>query len=147
MSAEGTEAASAEASARAYLLLTITTLCWGANAVFGRLAVGEISPMLLVTLRWLGVLLLMLAFAKRYVRQDWPTLRRHLPYLAAMGALGFTGFNALFYVAAHSTTAVNIGIIQGSMPMFVLLGAFTIEPSSASIVGTVSGTGPIPMRG
>jgi len=124
MSAEGTEAASAEASARAYLLLTITTLCWGANAVFGRLAVGEISPMLLVTLRWLGVLLLMLAFAKRYVLQDWPTLRRHLPYLAAMGALGFTGFNALFYVAAHSTTAVNIGIIQGSMPMFVLLGAF-----------------------
>jgi drug/metabolite transporter (DMT)-like permease len=41
-----------------------------------------------------------------------------------MGALGFTVFNALFYVAAHSTTAVNIGIIQGSIPVFVLVGAF-----------------------
>lgn len=113
-----------ESSGRAYVLLTLTTLCWGANAVFGRLAVGEISPMLLVSLRWLGAVLLMLIFANRNVRRDWQTLRNHIPYLAAMGALGFTAFNAIFYVAAHSTTAVNIGIIQGSMPVFVLIGAF-----------------------
>jgi len=124
MSTNANEAAHGESSGRAYLLLTMTTLCWGANAIFGRLAVGEISPMLLVTLRWLGAVTLMLVFASRHVRRDWPTLRRHLPFLAAMGALGFTAFNALFYVAAHSTTAVNIGIIQGSMPVFVLIGAF-----------------------
>ena len=41
-----------------------------------------------------------------------------------MGGLGFTVFNALFYVSAHYSTAVNIGIIQGSIPMFILLGAF-----------------------
>ncbi|MDZ7839329.1 MAG: DMT family transporter [Gammaproteobacteria bacterium] len=112
--------------------MTTTTLCWGANAVFGRLAVGEISPMLLVSLRWLGAVLLMMVFANQYVRRDWPTLRRHLPFLAAMGALGFTSFNALFYVAAHSTTAVNIGIIQGSIPMFVLIGAFLAYRSAVT---------------
>jgi drug/metabolite transporter (DMT)-like permease len=114
----------AHTHARAYALLITTMLFWGANAVFGRLAVGEISPMLLVTLRWLGSLLLMLVFARGNLRQDWPTLRRHMPYLAAMGALGFAVFNALFYAAAHYTTAVNIGIIQGAMPVFVLIGAF-----------------------
>lgn len=118
------ETAAVERSGRAYALLTTTTLCWGANAVFGRMAVGEISPMLLVSLRWLGALTLMLVFARRHVTRDWPTLRQHLPFLAAMGALGFTAFNALFYVAAHTTTAVNIGIIQGSMPVFVLIGAY-----------------------
>jgi drug/metabolite transporter (DMT)-like permease len=41
-----------------------------------------------------------------------------------MGALGFTAFNALYYVAAHWTSAVNIGILQGSLPVFVLIGAF-----------------------
>jgi drug/metabolite transporter (DMT)-like permease len=45
-------------------------------------------------------------------------------YLASMGALGFTAFNALYYVAAHWTSAVNIGILQGSLPVFVLIGAF-----------------------
>ncbi len=40
-----------------------------------------------------------------------------------MGTLGLTVFNALMYVAAHHTTAVNITILQGSMPVFVLVGA------------------------
>jgi drug/metabolite transporter (DMT)-like permease len=112
------------ASGRAYLLLALTALCWGANAVFGRLAVGEISPMALVSLRWLGALGLLVAFAHAQVRRDWPVLRTRLPFVAAMGAIGFTVFNALFYLAAHWTTAVNIGIIQGSIPVFVLIGAF-----------------------
>jgi drug/metabolite transporter (DMT)-like permease len=111
------------ADGRAYVLLTLTALCWGANAVFGRLAVGEISPMALVSLRWLGALGLLVAFAHTQVRRDWPAIRERLPFVAAMGAIGFTVFNALFYLAAHWTTAINIGIIQGSIPVFVLIGA------------------------
>ena len=52
-------AAPARGNARAYALLIFTTLCWGGNAVFGKLAVGEISPMALVTARWLGASLLL----------------------------------------------------------------------------------------
>lgn len=123
MSLQVAEAPAAN-SRRAYLLLTLTTLCWAANAIFGRLAVGEISPMALVSLRWLGVLLLLVVFAREPIRRDWPVLRRHLLFVAAMGAAGFTTFNALYYSAAHTTTAVNIGIIQGAIPIFVLVGAF-----------------------
>src|ERR687891_304755 len=83
-----------------------------------------VSPMALTMLRWLLALALLAAVAQGQVRRDWPVLRRHLPFLVAMGALGFTGFNAVYYVAAHYTTAVNIGIIQGSIPVFVLIGAF-----------------------
>lgn len=137
MSTKANEAAHGGSSTRAYVLLVATTLCWGANAVFGRLAVGEISPMLLVSLRWLGAVLLLAVFANRNVRRDWPTLREHLPFLAAMGVLGFTAFNALFYSAAHYTTAVNIGIIQGSMPVFVLLGAFLAYRSPVTRVQTI----------
>ena len=108
----------------AYLLLVLTTLSWGGNAVAGRLAVGEVSPMALTALRWTGVVLLIALFARHRLIAEWPVLRRHLPYLGALGALGFTGFNALFYIAAHSTVAINIGIIQGSIPVFVLLGAY-----------------------
>lgn len=114
----------AGASGRAYLLLTFTTLCWGGNAVFARLAVGEVSPMALVTLRWLGALALLAAFAHAHVRRDWPALRERLLFVAAMGAIGFTVFTGLFYIAAHWTTAINIGIVQGAIPMFVLIGAF-----------------------
>lgn len=122
---------------RAYVLLTCTALCWGGNAVFGRLAVGEVSPMLLVTLRWFGVLLLLAVFASQHVRRDWPVLRQHWVYVSTMGALGFAAFNALFYVAAHYTTAVNIGILQGSIPMFVIIGAFVAYRSRVTLLQLV----------
>jgi len=121
---------------KAYLLLTATTLCWGANAILGKIAVGEISPMLLVTLRWLSVVILLLIFARKYLIQDWPILRHHLRYICLMGTLGFTAFNALFYVAAHSTTAINIGILQGSIPVFVLLGTFLLYQFRITAVQT-----------
>ncbi|MDH3221938.1 MAG: DMT family transporter [Gammaproteobacteria bacterium] len=111
---------------RAYLLLTVTTWCWGLNAIISRLAVGEISPMQLVTFRWLGVVLILLVFARQNIARDWPILRNHLPFLGLMGSCGFTLFNALFYVAGHHTTAINIGILQGSIPVFVLLGSLLV---------------------
>ncbi len=109
---------------RAYLLLIVTTLCWGLNAIFGKLAINEISPMQLVTFRWLGVVILLTIFARKHIVRDWPILRRHLPFLCFMGSCGFTAFNALFYVAAHHTSAINIGILQGSIPIYVLLGSW-----------------------
>lgn len=109
---------------RAYALLTFTAMCWAANAVFGQLAIGEVSPMVLVTMRWLGVTVLLGIFAQRHIRRDWAAMRPNLAYLFCMGALGFAAFNGVFYVAAHSTTAVNMGIIQGAMPVIVIVGAY-----------------------
>lgn len=111
---------------RAYLFLTLTTLCWAGNAIAARFAVGEISPMLLVAIRWAGTVALLAAIGGRGLRRDWPVLRRRLPYLAAMGVTGFTAFNALFYVAATYTTAVNIGILQGALPVAILLGSVAL---------------------
>jgi drug/metabolite transporter (DMT)-like permease len=108
---------------RAYGLLVFTTWCWGLNTIFSRLAVGEISPMQLVMFRWLGVIAFVLVFTRQYLIQDWPILRKHLLFLSVMGALGFTLFNYLFYLAGYYTTALNIGILQGSLPIFVLLGS------------------------
>lgn len=79
--------------------------------------------MMVVALRWLLVLSLLLALNTKMLARDWPNLKPHLGFLFAMGALGFASFNGLFYVAAHHTTAINMGIISGITPVFVLLGA------------------------
>ena len=121
----------------AYLLLVLTTLSWGGNTIAGRLAVGEISPMVLTSFRWIGVAMLIALFARRQVIRDWPVLRRHLPFLAVLGAFGFTGFNALFYIAAQSTVAINLGIIQGAIPVFVLVGAYLVYRTPVSAVQVV----------
>ena len=67
-------------------------------------------------------------------------LRAHWLRVTAMGALGFTGFNALFYVAGHYTSAVNLALIQASIPALVLVGssaAFRVHGSSFAWIGAI----------
>lgn len=111
---------------QAYAFLVATALCWAGNAILGKIAVDDISPMLLVLGRWTGVIILCIVFLGPTVAKDWPVLKSRLPFLFSCGALGFTAFNALFYAAAHTTSALNIGIMQGSIPIFVLIGAFIV---------------------
>lgn len=112
---------------RPYLLLILTTLSWGGNAVASRLAVDQISPMMLTAGRWTLVLGLLAVAARPAVTRNLDVLRAQWKGVALMGALGFTVFNALFYVAAHHTTAVNISILQGSMPVLVMAGALILH--------------------
>ncbi len=105
------------------LLLSLTALMFAGHSVVGRLAIGQISPMTLTCARW-GLALIPLTLATRAnFQRDWAVLRPRWVFVIAMGALGFTAFNALFYTAAHHTSALNLSIIQGAVPAFVLIGA------------------------
>ena len=110
-------------SGRPYLLLTLTMLMWGGNAVAGRLAVGEVSPMALTGLRWVAPVTVLGVALRSQLLTHRQALLERWPSILLMGTLGLTVFNALFYLAAHHTTAVNLTILQGSMPVFVLVGA------------------------
>jgi drug/metabolite transporter (DMT)-like permease len=109
-----------------YLLLAATTLLWGGNAVASRLAVGHISPMALTSLRWVVVCAIFPLLFRRELIAHWPVIRAHRWQILLMGVLGFTVFNALMYLAGHTTTAINMGIIQGAIPIMVLAGAALI---------------------
>jgi drug/metabolite transporter (DMT)-like permease len=108
----------------AYLLLCLTMLLWGGNAIAARLSVGHISPMVLTSFRWLIVSLFILAFLRKDVSEAWPVLRARWRFMIPMGIFGYTVFNAMMYVAGHFTSAVNLTLLQGSIPVFVLIGAF-----------------------
>lgn len=117
-------ATSVRSSRTAWALLVFTTLIWGANAVAARLAVGEISPMTMTALRWIICCTALWLSARGEIRTHWRALLPSWRRIVLMGSFGFTGFNALFYSAAHHTTAINIAIIQGTIPVLVLVGSF-----------------------
>ena len=115
-------------------MLILTTFCWGLNAVFARMAAGEISPMLLVSIRWLGTLILLVLFAGRTIMEGLPAIRQHMGYTFLMGLVGLGGFGTLIYYSAYYTTAVNIGIIQGAMPAIVLIGSCWFFRTSVNFI-------------
>ena len=54
----------------AYLLMLMTTLFWGCNVVFAKLAVGEVSPMLLVSIRWMTTTVLLVVIFQKKLKQE-----------------------------------------------------------------------------
>ncbi len=118
---------SRRAWASPYLLLALTTLLWGGNAIASRIAIDNVSPMALTSLRWVSVALIFPVMFRKELVAHWPTIRANAPKLVWMGFIGFTLFNALMYLAGHSTTAINMGIIQGAIPVMVMAGAFALH--------------------
>ena len=118
---------------KAYVLLALTTLFWAGNSIAGKLAVGHVSPMILVTLRWAGVMAVLYLFGKARIAADWPAIRPRLCYLLFLGALGFTVFSVALYYALVYTTAINVSILQGGMPLFVFAASFVLFSSRIGV--------------
>lgn len=122
------------------------TLGWAGNTIAGRLAVGEISPMMLIFLRWGLVVVLLGIVARTQIARAYPAITPRIKWLAVVGTC-ICAFNGLFYWAANYTTAINLGIFQGTIPAFILIGMYVFFNSritrvqllgfTATVVGMV----------
>lgn len=123
-----------------YVLLLATAFLWAANGIAGKLAVGEVSPMILTGLRWVMVCACLAGLFGRRLWAQLPLLKPYRWRVLAMGTFGFTCFNALFYLAAYYTTGVNMTLLQGIIPGIVIVGAaifFGLKVRAFQVVGVV----------
>ncbi len=111
---------------RPYLLLLLTALFWGGNAVAGKLAVGHVSPFILTFIRWAVAMAIVYPFAIPHLKRDWPNIRKNLPFMVFLGVMGFAVFNNLMYSALVHTSAINVAIVQASMPLIVFFLNFLL---------------------
>jgi drug/metabolite transporter (DMT)-like permease len=109
-----------------YLLLTLTSLFWAANTILGRFIVGHVPPMTLAFIRWSGATLILLPFALRYLRHDWPTIRKHAGVMTLIAFTGFAVYNTLAYYGLQYTTAINGLLLQSVAPLFVAMWTFAL---------------------
>ena len=107
-----------------HFLLTLTSIFWAFNTVAGRAAVGEVSPLLIVSVRWFFVSIILSILCRNQLIETWSILNKKIKWLIFMGLFGFTGFNSAYYVAAHDTIAINLGLVQGTMPAFIIITAW-----------------------
>ena len=107
-----------------HFLLTLTSIFWAFNTIAGRAAVGEVSPLLIVSFRWLFVSIILSFLCRNQLKEIWTILSQRIKWLIIMGLFGFTGFNSAYYIAAHDTIAINLGLVQGTMPAFIIIIAW-----------------------
>ena len=124
---------------RLALLLTTPPLLWAGNAVVGRLVRDDIPPMALNALRWALAFALLAPLAWPLLRAPGQALRRWRG-LAGLGFLGMGCYNALQYLALHTSSPLNVTLITASMPVWMLgVGAVFhgVRPKGRQLAGAV----------
>ncbi len=104
---------------RTAALMTVPPLLWAANAVIGRLMGPLVPPLTLNFMRWVLAALVLLPLAPALLRAGSP-LRTHWRRFALLGLLSIGLYNALQYQALQTSTALNVTLVAGSMPAFML---------------------------
>ncbi len=102
-----------------YLLVALSALCWAGNHVAGRAIAGHVPPLAISTIRWAIPTLILLPFAWRHVKHDWPAIRAHWVVLALLAAIGGGLFGALQYIGLQYTTAINVSVLNSLSPVLI----------------------------
>ena len=133
-------------------LLVIPPLMWAGNAVVGRMVNTMVPPMTLNLLRWVIAFVLLLPLAWRVLSPSsamWPNWRR----FSLMGMFSVGLYNALQYLALHTSTPLNVTLVASSGPVWMLLvgriffGAAIAPRQLAGAVLSISGVLVVLSRG
>lgn len=125
---------SSRAALLGYAGLVLTALFWAGNAVVARGTAGEIPPLALSFWRWTIALVLIAPFGLPRVIRQWPRIRARWPVLLALATLSVGAFNTLLYLAAQSTGAINISLVNATIPIVVAVFAWAFLGESVSRV-------------
>ena len=136
-----------------YALLLAPPLCWAGNAVLARGVVDVMPPISLAFWRWFMAFVILFPFTLGHVKQDWETARHSWKWLLLLSFLGVSCFNSLLYTAAHTTTAINVSLMQTAMPAMIILISWVVfreKISTVQMVGvmvSMAGAGLIVVHG
>ncbi|HEY9214977.1 MAG TPA: DMT family transporter [Ancylobacter sp.] len=110
-----------------YVLLSLVSLFWAGNIVFGRHVAGHFPPVSLAWMRWVIAFMLLLPFAWRAMKADWPIALRHLPILLVLSLTGITLFNTMAYHGLETTSALNALLIQSTGPLMIAFWSLVLN--------------------
>jgi drug/metabolite transporter (DMT)-like permease len=109
-----------------YLLLTLVSLFWSGNIVLGRHVAGQVPPVALAWFRWMLAFAILLPFTWRYLRQDWPVIRRNLGVLTLLSLSGITLYNTIYYWALQYSPALNGLLMTSTGPLLIAAWSFAL---------------------
>lgn len=110
-------------SNKIYFLLLLVPLFWGGSFSTAEHVVTEIPPLVAATLRFgiAGVILMVYLTIKS--EWDMASIKEGWKGLLLVALTGIFGYNALFFLGVHYTSAINGSLIIATMPIFVTLGS------------------------
>ena len=116
----------------------LAVLIWSVNTIVSKLSAGSIDPAAISFYRWLLALAVLTPFALPGVWRHRQTIRANLWRLLILGLLGMVLYQSLAYYAAHSVSAVMMGILGATIPLLTILLSLVVlrlAPTRGILIG------------
>ncbi|QKJ87970.1 DMT family transporter [Paramixta manurensis] len=123
-----------------FLFPLFAVLIWSVNAIVSKMSAGAIDPAAISFYRWLLALLALTPFVlpsawrnRRQIAQVWWKL-------LILGLLGMVLYQSLAYYAAHSVTALFMGILNALIPLLTVLISIVVlrvAPTLGILIGSI----------
>lgn len=115
-------------------------LIWSLNAVVSKAAAGAIDPAAISLYRWLLALVTLTPFVLPGVWRNRAEIKKYWWKLLILGLLGMVLYQSLAYYAAHTVSALFMGIIASLIPLLtVLIGlvVLSVVPTVGIAIGSL----------
>ena len=104
-----------------FLLAFLATVIWSGNFVVARGLNETYSPISIAFFRWGIATVVILPLAYKNLLEDFPKLRQQWKLVVFMSLVSVTLFNTFIYLAAQSTSALNLSLIAITAPLYVVI--------------------------
>ncbi|MBP1132835.1 MULTISPECIES: DMT family transporter [Serratia] len=122
----------------------LAVLIWSINAVVSKLSATAIDPAAISFYRWLLALVTLTPFVLPGVVRHWSAIRANWWKLMILGMLGMVLYQSLAYYAAHSVSALFMGIIVSLIPLLTILISIVllrVAPTVGIAIGSLLSLG------
>ncbi|MGM1186007.1 DMT family transporter [Serratia liquefaciens] len=122
----------------------LAVLIWSINAVVSKLSATAIDPAAISFYRWLLALITLTPFVLPGVIRHWSAIRTNWWKLLVLGMLGMVLYQSLAYYAAHSVSALFMGIIVSLIPLLTILISIVllrVAPTVGIAIGSLLSLG------
>lgn len=123
-----------------FMFPLLAVLIWSVNAIVSKMSASAIDPAAISFYRWLIALVVLAPFTLPGVWRHRQQIAQVWWKLLILGLLGMVLYQSLAYFAAHSVSALFMGILNALIPLLtVLLSIFILRlaPTVGILLGSV----------
>lgn len=123
-----------------FLFPLFAVLIWSVNAIVSKISATAIDPAAISFYRWLLALMILTPFVLPGVWRNRQQIRQQWWKLLILGLLGMALYQSLAYYAAHSVTALFMGIITALIPLLTVLISLVLlrlAPTQGILLGSI----------
>ncbi len=123
-----------------FLFPLFAVLIWSINAIVSKLSADAIDPAAISLYRWLLAFLVLTPFVLPGVWRNRQRVRQVWWQLALLGLLGMVLYQSLAYFAAHTVSALFMGILNALIPLLTVLLSvplLRLAPTVGILLGSV----------